>query len=70
MEAMYGKGYPQEQLEGTEYPEQAFLAWVDGLDLGKQSGSGDVQRNKHYEDGATKRAASEGRRSLPFREFG
>lgn len=47
-----------------------FLAWVDGLDLGKQSGSGDVQRNKRCKDEATKRAASEGRRSLPFREFG
>lgn len=47
MEVMYGKGYPQEQLEETEYPEQALLVWVDGLELGKQSGSGDVQRNKH-----------------------
>lgn len=48
MEVMYGKGYPQEQLEETEYPEQVLLVWVDGLDLGKPSGSGDVQRNKHY----------------------
>lgn len=48
MEAMYAKGYSQEQLEETEYQEQALLVWVDGLDLGKQSGSGDVQRNKYY----------------------
>lgn len=48
MEVMYGKGYPQEQLEETEHPEQVLLVWVDGLDLGKPSGSGDVQRNKHY----------------------